>query len=306
MSTKSGFQVAYEVKESPFGLGLFAREFIAKGTLIWKYSSGVNVRTYKNLDDVNIRLAELSLTEQEFFMSHVYLFDGVMNEILDDGKFWNHSESPNTGSGPGDDPNVDWYSSYAIRDIQVGEELFDDYGCYEYPEYFIELAKKYNVPQDFIVKKDFKKPGFHIPYEIKESTYGLGIFVKEFVPANTLIWRFANTLNIKTYANEEECREYLKQLGNKEAQYEWLSHVYMFDGVVNEILDDGKMWNHSEEPNTYSGYNGDYDSTYSLRDIAAGEELLDDYGQYEYPEWFMQLLNEYNVPIDFVNIKTNK
>jgi len=132
MPIKAGFQVAYEVKESPYGFGLFAGEFVAKGTLIWKYDSGVNVRTYKNLDDINVRLAELSVEEQEFFMSHVYLFDGVMNEILDDGKMWNHSESPNTGSGSGDDPNADWYSSYAIRDIQAGEELFDDYGCYEY------------------------------------------------------------------------------------------------------------------------------------------------------------------------------
>jgi hypothetical protein len=40
---------------------------------------------------------------------------------------------------------------------------------------------------------------------------------------------------------------------------------------LNEITDDGKYWNHSEEPNTVSGVNGDWDSTFAKRDILAGE-----------------------------------
>ena len=56
-------------------------------------------------------------------------------------------------------------------------------------------------------------------------------------------------------------------------------HVFLVDGKVNEILDDGCMWNHSEDPNTYSGFQGDWDSSYARRDIQIGEELLDDYGK---------------------------
>ena len=42
------------------------------------------------------------------------------------------------------------------------QELVDDYGVYEYPEWFVELAKEYGAPQDFITKKDSQKPGFYI------------------------------------------------------------------------------------------------------------------------------------------------
>ena len=56
----------------------------------------------------------------------------------------------------------------------------------------------------------------------------------------------------------------------------------MDDDQLNFILDDGGMWNHSEKPNTGFGPNSDscpY-SSYSIRNIKKGEELLDDYGTY--------------------------
>ena len=52
-------------------------------------------------------------------MSHIYIYDGSINEILDDGMRWNHSESPNTGQRL-----EDLESSYAIRDIEDGEVTF--------------------------------------------------------------------------------------------------------------------------------------------------------------------------------------
>ena len=131
----AGFQVAYEVKESPYGQGVFSKQFILKGTLIWKYKRGTNVTSYRTVEEVRARLGQLSKEEQEFFMSHVYLYDGYMNEILDDGRMWNHSETPDTGQSMDD-----VQSTYAIRDIQEGEELLDDYGVYEYPDWFVELV----------------------------------------------------------------------------------------------------------------------------------------------------------------------
>lgn len=45
-------------------------------------------------------LATLASDEQRlFFVEHAYAFDGVVNDIRDDGLYWNHSESPNTGCG---------------------------------------------------------------------------------------------------------------------------------------------------------------------------------------------------------------
>lgn len=152
----AGFQIKYSVNDSPvpgIGRGVFTEEFIPRGKLIWKYVRGVNVRTYSNLAAVQSRLSELSEEEQRFFMHHVYHVGGMINELLDDAKMWNHSDTPNTGYGP---EGSDYFSSYATRDIQAGEELFDDYGRYEYPEYFRQLAKQYAVGQDFFTARIVK------------------------------------------------------------------------------------------------------------------------------------------------------
>jgi hypothetical protein len=95
---KAGFQIDYEIKSSPYGLGVFTKQYIPEGSLIWKYERGVNVASYKNLEETKARLKELKEADQLFFMSHVYMYNGVLNEILDDGRMWNHSETPNTGS----------------------------------------------------------------------------------------------------------------------------------------------------------------------------------------------------------------
>lgn len=148
----------------------------------------------------------------------------------------------------------------------------DDYGTYEYPDWFIRLAEEYNTPQDFIVKKESKKPGFHVKYEIRASSIGgVGLFAVDFIKKDTLIWKYGSDRNIKVYHTESAARNYLLSLPSQEAKYEWLSHVYASDGYLNEIRDDGKYWNHSEEPNTVSGVHGDWDSTFAKRDILAGE-----------------------------------
>jgi hypothetical protein len=157
-----------------------------------------------------------------------------------------------------------------------------------------------------------------------------------------LIWKFALNVNVKPYNDEASVRKHLESLSTQEEKYFFISHVYHCEGVLNEILDDACMWNHSDTPNTCSGFNGDWDSTYAARDILPGEELLDDYGKmnkiiiiivypnthahthlyqhhhhhllllllklglYEYPEWFLALYKEFNVPYDFITIKSQK
>lgn len=96
---KAGFQFEIEIKTSTIspliGLGIFTKQFIPNGCLIWKYCRGSNVCTYATTEEVRGKLQNMDATDSEFFMSHVYLFDGVMNEILDDGKYWNHVSAQN-------------------------------------------------------------------------------------------------------------------------------------------------------------------------------------------------------------------
>ena len=38
---------------------------------------------------------------------------------------------------------------------------------------------------------------------------------------------------------------------------------------------------------------------FALRDIAAGEELLEDYGTFEHPQWYYDLHDQYGAPHDY-------
>lgn len=141
-AVRAGFHVGYAVRDGPFGQGLFATHDIPSGTLLWKYRRGArgdaaaNVLAVRSEAEARERLKELTPEQQVYWMDHVYMFEGALNEILDDGKLWNHSETPCTGLPPPGD-EFDFESSYSIRDIAAGEELLDDYGLYEYPEWCV-------------------------------------------------------------------------------------------------------------------------------------------------------------------------
>jgi len=114
---------------------------------------------------------------------------------------------------------------------------------------------------------------------LRQGKYGIGVYAKQLIPANSIIWKFAPGVNVRIFDDETTVRAHLASLQSRDERYFFLSHVYNCDGKTNEILDDANMWNHSDSPNTYSGYLGDWDSTYAKVDIQAGEELLDDYGK---------------------------
>ena len=156
----AGFHAPYEVKDCEYGRGLFAAVDIPKGTLIWKYrggkpgTPGINVAQYHNEAEGLARLVELGTEEARlFWLDHVYGFNGSVNEILDEGKLWNHSEAPCTGLPPKGD-QYDWESSYSIRDIKAGEQLLDDYGIYEYPDWLESACEKAGCARSYVVKKE--------------------------------------------------------------------------------------------------------------------------------------------------------
>ena len=72
---------------------------------------------------------------------------------------WNHSETPNCGFGE------DTQSSYAIRDIAKGEELFEDYGASEWPAWIRKIIKENNVDISYFKRDSALKypPGYKGP-----------------------------------------------------------------------------------------------------------------------------------------------
>jgi SET domain-containing protein len=100
------------------GIGLFANQFIEKGTLIWKFTIFVD-RTFSKHVVENMPESDM----KEFIMKYSYLDnDSFPHYVLcvDDARFMNHAKKPNTSNGEGK-------TTIANRDIMEGEELTCNY-----------------------------------------------------------------------------------------------------------------------------------------------------------------------------------
>ena len=136
-----------------------------------------------------------------------------------------------------------------------------------------------------------------VEYEVKPSPIaGVGLFLTKPVARGALLWRYAPGESVREH-DEASLRAQLKALAPEAAQ-DLLEHVYCWLGQVIEILDDAKLWNHSKSPNTGDHPDGEGDgagdgvSSYALRDIAAGEELTDDYSLHHALPWFEQICKD--------------
>ena len=87
----------------------------------------------------------MSKEEQVELCEHVYSWEGKVIEILDDAKYWNHATTAsgqNTGNHPDWPAEGDNESSYALRDIEAGEELTDDYSSYDELTWYEQICKE--------------------------------------------------------------------------------------------------------------------------------------------------------------------
>ena len=107
------------------GLGLFADEYIPKGTIIWKFTPGFDLKFTKE------QIKEFPEQVQEYLKIYSWLSEKSNKYCFssDNGKYFNHSKTPNSLS--------DYYKdeeevvTKAIRDILRGEEITDDYSSFE-------------------------------------------------------------------------------------------------------------------------------------------------------------------------------
>ena len=200
----------------------------------------------------------------------------------------------------------DSLNSYAVRNIKAGEEIIEDFGSYKWPSWVIKICNSFKLEiNNFHFKLNPGVAGMQVKYQLKEGKYGWGIFADEDIKSDSLIWKYKRDVNIRVICNswegEQALREYLTSLPSHKERKDLLVHMYCEHGYCNEILDDCKFWNHSDTPNT--GNDGpDPFNSYAMRDIKKGEELLDDYGTYEWPKWYLQLLTEYGVDVDYFTV----
>ncbi|KKW11090.1 MAG: Nuclear protein SET [Parcubacteria group bacterium GW2011_GWA2_49_9] len=114
--------VKVKVLKSPIaGLGLFAAQFIPKGTKTWEFTPDFD----REFTPAEFKSFPSHI--QEFLNTYAYISPKTGNYILpaDDERFTNHSNHPNTASVEvqgGEDYDI------AARDIQEDEEITTDYG----------------------------------------------------------------------------------------------------------------------------------------------------------------------------------
>ncbi len=108
------------IDKSPIhGIGLFAGEFIPKGTIIWKLEKDFDVII---TNEVFNKLPKLT---QDYIMFYSYYDETINSHVLcsDHARFFNKAEEPNC---VGDDGTL-YGNTMAVRDIQIGEELTEIY-----------------------------------------------------------------------------------------------------------------------------------------------------------------------------------
>lgn len=101
------------------GLGLFADEFIPKGTMIFQEDTF-------SISFTEDEFEKLSKIQKDFIHTYGYIRDGIWRCSLDNDRFTNHSDNPNC------DDSVTCCETFASRDIEIGEEITTNYyvvGC---------------------------------------------------------------------------------------------------------------------------------------------------------------------------------
>jgi hypothetical protein len=148
-------QIQYSIREVDpiIGKGIITNQRIKKGDVVWiskrvSYDNShiemdYNVITYneKNIEQYISNLSTIDSIKRFLDLSY-----GVADEIhyiLDDGKYMNHSPNPNCITDMSD------ATTYALRDIEIGEMLSENYSTYSHPDYLINILKKYNCEPDY-------------------------------------------------------------------------------------------------------------------------------------------------------------
>ena len=101
------------------GIGLFADEPIAAGTVVWEYDPHFDVAFSE------AHLGSLSAAARQQVERYSYFEEALACHVLcgDDARFMNHSPTPNTEELE--------MCTVAARDIAVGEEITADYRTFD-------------------------------------------------------------------------------------------------------------------------------------------------------------------------------
>jgi len=107
------------------GIGLFADQFIKKGTVIWKFTPDFDLKFTKK------QINKFPKQVREYIDKYAWLSkkSGKYCFSSDNGKYFNNSDNPNSLSEYY--PDEDEVITKAIKDIKKGEKITDDYRTFD-------------------------------------------------------------------------------------------------------------------------------------------------------------------------------
>lgn len=174
-------------------------------------------------------------------------------------------------------------------------------------------------PHDETVRTALQKSasGALVPLEIRQSNFGRGLFVKEFVPANTPVY---DATRYGIFRTESQWKKFLDSIPS-ELQPDIIVWSYVLDWdtdlqVAAVDLDEGSLLNHGsldDDPGTSSSSHGlnelsqasgranirycsNTNQYLATRDLSASEELLCDYSSFHNYDhslgWYDQTWND--------------
>jgi SET domain-containing protein len=121
----------------------------------------------------------------------------------------------------------------------------------------------------------------HVKTKVAPSKiHGLGLFADQFISKGVIIWKYTENYDLRLTKKEIEK---LPDLAKEHLEvYGWLSKK---SGLFCHAVDNGKYFNHSDDPNCFAEYIDGEDEVVvkSIRDIKKGEELTDNYNAFNYP-----------------------
>jgi SET domain len=170
-----------------------------------------------------------------------------------------------------------------------------------------------------------EEKGWQVPVEWKNTPYGVGLFAAADIPAETILRVGTNGNNLLQFQSINEIETFCQQ-GNDEyeARLHYVSDYLWGYSPANtdekgydftKPSEDERfygMWipgnglNHNPIPNTvYRTRKGGTDTgivLVSIRSIAAGEELFDDYRRHGLaPKWLLEFARAKNVTLNFAD-----
>ncbi len=121
-------------------------------------------------------------------------------------------------------------------------------------------------------------------YLSPSDIHGIGLFASKSIPAGTVVWKFSNMVD-RVFSEKdflEICRT-----SPEPCLAHFLNASYLRGGNYFYLTDNARFINHSDKLRNIAFVN-DYTEV-ALRDISAGEELLEDYQlSYDAMDFFFQ------------------